>query len=57
MTTAATPQAQPVGRTAIEARIATLKAKHDRMPKHWEARRLGVMRDIERLVDLWLEAT
>lgn len=40
---------------AIEAEIAKLKAKYDRLPEHWEARRLEVMRDIMRLIDQLLE--
>lgn len=51
MTTTAPPT-----RADIEAQIAAAKARHDRMPEHWEARRLKVMRDIERLVDQWLAA-
>ena len=41
-------------RADIEAEIARLNAKYHRMPVHWEARRLGLMRDIEALVDEWL---
>jgi hypothetical protein len=38
----------------LEAEIASRKAKYDRMPKHWEARRIEAMRDIEQLIDQWL---
>lgn len=43
-------------RADIEQAIATLKAKHDRMPAHWEARRAEVMTEVEGLVDQWLAA-
>jgi hypothetical protein len=39
---------------AIEVEIATLMRKYHRMPEHWEARRLEVMREIEKLIDQWL---
>jgi hypothetical protein len=35
----------------IRAEIAKRKARFDRMPKHWEARRLEEMGAIMRLVD------
>lgn len=41
-------------RDELAEAIAHLKRKHDRMPRHWEARRLEVMGEIERLVDQWL---
>lgn len=41
-------------RDELAEAIANLKRKHDRMPRHWEARRLETMREIERLVDQWL---
>lgn len=36
-------------------RSVTSRPKFDRMPAHWEARRLEVMREIERLIERWLE--
>lgn len=44
-------------RATIAAAVAVLKRKYDRMPAHWEARRLEVMREIDRLVDQWLAAS
>lgn len=41
-------------RDTLAAAIKHLKAKHDRMPTHWEARRCEVMREIEHLIDRWL---
>jgi hypothetical protein len=41
-------------RDELREAIAHLKARHDRMPKHWEARRLETMREIERLIDRWI---
>jgi hypothetical protein len=46
--------AHDVEADAIKAEIAKLKAKYDRMPKHWEARRIEVMLDIEALVDRYI---
>ena len=45
-----------IDRATIAVAIAHLKAKHDRMPTHWEARRIEVMREIEALIDRWLLA-
>ncbi len=41
-------------RDELAEAIANLKAKHDRYPRHWEARRIEVMAEIERLIDQWL---
>jgi chorismate mutase len=41
-------------RATLAEAIGHLKRKFDRMPAHWEARRLEVMREIERLIDRWL---
>jgi hypothetical protein len=41
-------------RDVIAAEIAKRKARFDRMPAHWEARRIEEMREIEKLVDQWL---
>lgn len=41
-------------RDAIATAIAHLRAKQERMPKHWEARRLEVAREIDLLVERWL---
>lgn len=38
-------------RHALEAEIAAAKRKHDRMPTHWEARRIEQMNEVMRLVD------
>ena len=35
----------------ITAEIAKRMARYHRMPKHWEARRIEEMREIEKLVD------
>lgn len=38
-------------RDVIRTEIAKRKARYDRMPAHWEARRLEEMGEIMRLVD------
>lgn len=43
-------------RETIEAAITGLRAKQDRMPKHWHERRAEVAEEIDRLVDRWLLA-
>ena len=48
--------AAPRTRAEIAAEIAAKRAQAKRMPAHWEARRLAVARDVDRLVDEWLEA-
>jgi hypothetical protein len=37
--------------SVLEAEIAKRKARYDRMPRHWEARRIEEMREIEKLID------
>jgi hypothetical protein len=49
------PRINP-SREVITAEIATLKAKHDRMPAHWVDRRLAIMDEIDDLVDAWIAA-
>ena len=41
----------------IKAEIAKRKARYDRLPAHWEARRIEEMREIMRLVDQLLALT
>ena len=45
-----------IDRETIAIAIAHQKAKYDRMPAHWEARRIEVMREIEALIDRWILA-
>jgi hypothetical protein len=46
----ATPTDVPVTEV-ITAEIAKRKARYDRLPAHWEARRIEEMREIEKLID------
>lgn len=41
-------------RANLEARIAAAKAKYDRLPHHWEARRIAQMSVVMSLVDEWI---
>lgn len=43
-------------RADIERAIAALKAKHDRLPAHYEEQRAAIMAEIEADVDRWLAA-
>lgn len=43
-------------RCDIEAAIVQLKAKHDRLPKHFADDRDAIMAEVEGLVDMWLAA-
>ena len=43
-------------RAEIAEAISALKAKHDRMPRHWVDRRQVVMDEIDGLVESWIEA-
>ena len=44
-------------REQITEAIAALKAKHDRLPVHYERQRGEIMDEIEGLVDMWLAAS
>lgn len=44
-------------RATIEAAIAQLRVKQDRMPSHWVDRRAEVADEIDALVDRWLVAS
>lgn len=41
-------------RPQIEAAITALRAKQDRMPRHWHDRRQAIGDEIDQLVDQWL---
>lgn len=43
-------------RAEIADAIAELKRRHDRLPRHFEAKRQELMDEIEALVDDWLRA-
>lgn len=44
-------------RAKLAADIAALKAQHDRLPKHFEAKRDEVMDQIHVLIDEWLHGS
>lgn len=43
-------------REQITIAIEAMKSKHDRLPKHFVAKRQEVMDEIENLVDDWIAA-
>lgn len=43
-------------RAEIADTIAEIKARHDRLPVHYEARRQVLMDEIDHLVQDWLDA-